>query len=501
MKAIILARVSTKEQQEEGQSIPAQTRRMVDYCCNRSFEDPEIFQITESSSKDTRKEFEKVIKFIKESKQPVALVVETIDRLQRSFRESVTLDDFRREGKLDLHFVRENLVLNKDSNSADLLRWDMGVMFARSYVLQLSDNVKRSREQKLRNREWPGKAPLGYKNVIRDGVKDIEPDEQRAPLVREIFELYASGKYSMKGLAKLMKEKGLTNNSVKGRAVTTSQIEATLKNPFYYGIMVTEGKEYPHRYPPLVSLYLFNKVKKVAESWNRQHFKRTNNPYIFRGLIKCSDCGCAISPYIKKGKYIYYRCTNFYGHCHNVFNVKEEIIIEQVKKVFDRLKLPEEAVERLKSELKAIHESKSVYHKESVARIQKELNTITARYEKMYIDKIDGSITTDNYDKLLKQFKERENDLILQLEDHTKGNQGFYITANTILNLTNRAFEIFESSEPEEKTQLLKFILQNLELKGKKLVYELKNPFQGIAEYQKTGNWLWGPDSNRRPSG
>lgn len=489
MKAIILARVSTKEQQEEGQSIPAQTRRMVDYCVNRSFEAPEIFQITESSSKDTRKEFEKVIKFIRESKQPIALVVETIDRLQRSFRESVTLDDFRREGKLDLHFIRENLTLNKNSNSADLLRWDMGVMFARSYVLQLSDNVKRSREQKLKNGEWPGKAPIGYRNVAKNGSKDIGPDEERAPLIKEIFELYASGKYSMKGLAKVMKEKGLTNHA-SGKPVGTSQIELILKNPFYYGIMATDGKEYQHHYEPLISLCLFNKVKKVAESWNRQNFKRTNNPYIFRGLIKCSDCGCAISPYIKKGKYIYYRCTNYHGKCQNVFNVKEESLVEQIAKVFNRIKLPEEAVEKLKNELRTIHEHKSVYNQQSVSRIQNELSKIRERYEKMYIDKLDGSITTDNYDKLLKQFKEKENDLIIQLEDHTKGNQDFYITSEAILNLTNRAFEIFKSSEPEEKTQLLKFILQNLELKGKKLVYELRNPFQGIADYQKTANWL-----------
>ncbi len=495
MKSIILARVSTKEQQEEGQSIPAQTRRMVDYCCNRSFEAPEVFQITESSSKDTRKEFEKVIKFIKESKQPIALIVETIDRLQRSFRESVTLDDFRKEGKLELHFIRENLVLNKNSNSADLLRWDMGVMFARSYVLQLSDNVKRSREQKLKNGEWPGKAPIGYRNVVKNGSKDIEPDEERAPLIKEIFGLYASGKYSMKGLAKVMKEKGLTNHA-SGKPVGTSQIELILKNPFYYGIMATDGKEYQHHYEPLISLYLFNKVKKVAESWNRQNFKRTNNPYIFRGLIKCSDCGCTISPYIKKGKYIYYRCTNYHGKCQNVFNIKEEKIIKQIAKVFNRIKLPEEAVEKLKNELRAIHEHKSVYNQQSVSRIQSELTKIRERYEKMYIDKLDGSITTDNYDKLLKQFKEKENDLIIQLENHTKGNQNFYITSEAILNLTNRAFEIFESSEPEEKTQLLKFILQNLELQGKKLVYELKNPFQGIVEYQKTGNWLGDMDSN-----
>lgn len=500
MKAIILARVSTKEQQEEGQSIPAQTRRMLDYCGYKGFGSPEVFQITESSSKETRKEFEKVIKYIKDSKEPVALIVETIDRLQRSFRESVTLDDFRKEEKLELHFIRENLVLNKNSNSSDLLRWDMGVMFARSYVLQLSDNVKRSREQKLRNGDWPSKAPIGYRNILRDdGTKDVIVDKERAYLIKLTFKEYSTGKYSMRKLASAMKEKGLTNNC-SDKPVSTSQIESILKNPFYYGVMRTEGKEYPHHYEPLISLYLFNKVQKVIASWNKQNFKRTDKPYIFRGLIKCSKCGCAVSPYMAKGKYIYYRCTNYHKNCDNVFNIKEKKLTDQIAGIFKGLKLEENEVEKLKSELKPIHESKSLYHEQAMAGIQSELKRINERCRKMYIDNLDGRITDENYDSLLKEFKVKENDLLIQLENHTKGNQNFYITSNTLLQVVNRAWDIFESSEPEEQTQLLKFILQNLELKGKKLLYELKSPFAGIAEYQKTGNWCPRQDSNLRPT-
>jgi site-specific DNA recombinase len=102
--------------------------------------------LTESSTKDTRKEFEKILVQIRKSKEILALVADTIDRVQRSFKESVVLEELRKDGKVEIHFMREGLVLNLKSNSADILRWDMGVMFARSYVLQLSDNVKHSKE-------------------------------------------------------------------------------------------------------------------------------------------------------------------------------------------------------------------------------------------------------------------------------------------------------------------------------------------------------------------
>ena len=225
MKAIILARVSTKEQSEEGHSIPSQVRRLIEYAQRKQLNIYKTFRITESSLLDTRKEFNKVIALIKQSNETIALITDTIDRLQRGFTESVILEDFRKSGKLELHFLRENLILNQNSNSNDLVRWDMGVMIARSYVLQISDNVKRSIEQKLRNGEWIGKAPIGYINTTdKEGSKTIIPDPERAHYIPKIFEMYASGNHSMKIIAREMKKLGLTNSTPLKKPVSTSQI-------------------------------------------------------------------------------------------------------------------------------------------------------------------------------------------------------------------------------------------------------------------------------------
>jgi DNA invertase Pin-like site-specific DNA recombinase len=95
MKAIILARVSSKEQ-EEGQSIPAQVRRLTEYVLKRNMQLSEPpFQVSESSSKETRKQFDKILTYVKNSTEPIALVTDTVDRLQRSFRETPQLDELR----------------------------------------------------------------------------------------------------------------------------------------------------------------------------------------------------------------------------------------------------------------------------------------------------------------------------------------------------------------------------------------------------------------------
>src|ERR1700733_5476461 len=102
---------------------------------------------------------------IKQSKDSIALVCDCVDRLQRSFRETPLLDDLRKRGKLEIHFLREGLILNQDSNSSSLSQWDMLVVISSAYVRNLSDNVKRSKDHAVRNGVWGSKAPLGYKNV------------------------------------------------------------------------------------------------------------------------------------------------------------------------------------------------------------------------------------------------------------------------------------------------------------------------------------------------
>lgn len=196
--------MSSKEQ-EDNNSIPAQTRRLNEYAHRLELDIIDTYQLVESSTKANRTKFTEIIKQIKRSRVTIALVTDTIDRLQRGFRESVLLDELRRKGKIELHFMREGLIISQASNSADILRWDMGVMFAKSYVTQLSDNVRRSQEEKLRNGEWLSKAPFGYKNIARDGKAWIEPDAN-ATIVQCMFKLYATRSYSMQRLRELLAE-------------------------------------------------------------------------------------------------------------------------------------------------------------------------------------------------------------------------------------------------------------------------------------------------------
>lgn len=106
-------------------------------------------------------------------------------------------------------------------------------------------------------------------------------------------------------------------------------------------------------------------------------------------------------------------------------------------------------------------------------------------------------ITADMYNKKLKQYKEKQDDILESMKEHSEADQELYITANTVLNLAKRALEIFESSEPQGKKHFLSYSLRNCLLNGKTLEFALRNPFDTIVSAR--GYTLRGEraDSNR----
>ena len=108
-------------------------------------------------------------------------------------------------------------------------------------------------------------------------------------------------------------------------------------------------------------------------------------------------------------------------------------------------------------------------------------------------ERFDGSITKDFFDQKLKEYKEKQAELIEKMSRHDKADENYYITVNTVLNLAQRASEVFESSEPDEKRQLLNFLLQNFQLKERKLFFQPKTPLNTVLlakQHSNCSDWL-----------
>ena len=151
-QAVAFARVSCREQ-EQGASHDAQLDAIRRYCDAHNLNIIKEVRLTESSTKGGRVEFHKMLEFVKKQKNKTAIVVHCVDRFQRSFHESVEIDSLLKDDRIEVHFYKEGLILNRYSTSADILRWDMGILSAKMYVGALRDNVKRSMQYNANDKQ------------------------------------------------------------------------------------------------------------------------------------------------------------------------------------------------------------------------------------------------------------------------------------------------------------------------------------------------------------
>lgn len=87
----------------------------------------------------------------------------------------------------------------------------------------------------------------------------------------------------------------------------------------------------------------------------------------------------------------------------------------------------------------------------------------------------------DGFDKILDYLKSNKEKI---------ADESYYLAVNQVLSLSQRASEIFESSEPNEKRQLLNYLLQNCRLNERSLFFELKKPFDALVKYNKCPEML-----------
>ncbi len=498
MKAIIFARVSTEEQREAGNSLPAQVERLKKYCGQKGFVIAKIFSFDESAYKTKRDDFDKALEYLKSTKEKTVVCFDKVDRFSRNvFDKRVSsLYDLAMEDKIELHFASDNLIITPNISATEKFHFNMNLGLAKYYSDAISDNVKRAYENKIKKGEWIGKAPIGYKNEKdENGNKDIVLDPARSHYMRKIFEMYASGNYSMRQIKEEMEKLGL-RGTLGNNPVSISMIEHILKNPFYYGMMrikkgIFKGL-HSHKYQPLINKALFDKCQEVMFGYHKKPFKWASKPFILRGMMKCADCGCTITPETARG-HVYYSCTNYKGYHKKRTYIREEDLMKPIYEVLKNIQLPKEKIQIITENLKKTHEAKNCFHKQSLAVLRKEYDQIENRISRMFDLMIDDkSITKEMFNKKLKEYKERQAEINEEMQRYDQADEKFYLTANTVLNLAKKAEQIFKNSEVVEKRQLLNFLLQNLKLQGKKLSFELKTPFDTVLQANKCSTLLRG---------
>lgn len=491
MNAILIARVSTEEQKEAGLSLPAQIARLEKYCNHKNLTIIKSFSFDESAYKTQRNDFDNILDFVIGHEEKVAVCFDKVDRLSRNIFDKRISMLYERalNDAIELHFVSDGQVINSSISAAEKFQFSISLGLAKYFADAISDNVKRAIEQKVRNGEWIGRAPYGYKYIDGENdTREIIIDDYAAHIVRRAFELYATGAFSMGLVSKKLKEEF-------GLEWTVSYVDKVFNNHFYYGQMRVNGNLYAHKYKPIITKELFNVVQKVKSSFNKKNrYKYAGQPYAYRGILRCATCNLAITPEKHKG-YVYYHCTQYNGK-HNAPWLREEAITDQFAQVFRKLQMPKLIADEIVRTLDEVHEHKVNFYAKHHGALLAEQKEVTKMIDNLYFDKLKGRITESAYDNFYQKLRGQETDIAARMSKLEEADETYTKTIKQVILLATRAYDLFMSSEVDEKRQLIKLVLSNSKLDGEKLVYEPHKPFDLILNCSDYQVWRPQRDSN-----
>ncbi|MEI9899248.1 MAG: recombinase family protein [Hyphomicrobium sp.] len=478
-KVLAYARVSSKEQEAEGFSIAAQLKLLQSYAASKGLVIEKEYIDVETAKATGRANFTEMVAHIKKHGIRTVLVEKT-DRLYRNLKDWVLLDELQ----IEIHLVKEGVVLSQDSKSSEKFFHGIKVLMAKNYIDNLSEEARKGQLEKAEQGIWPTKAPLGYRNVLGpDGKRIIAPDPDVAPIIAKLFQWYATGTLTLQEVAEKARAEGLVYRRT-GAAVPVSAVHTVLHNRTYTGEFVWKGKIYKGNHTPLIDIDLFERVQNALHRRHNAKVQRPRKDFAFSSLIHCGHCGCALSGDIKKGRYVYYRCTGYRGRCPEPY-VREEVLAQKYTELLHQLDIGEPALRLVAEGLKSSHVDQAKEHAEAIRRLQAEYDRIQTRIQAMYVDKLDGKVEPDMFEGLSMEWRRQQDKCLHEIQRRQSADQHYLEEGVTVLEMAGNARQLFDQETPAEKRRLLNFVVSNSTWANGELKVTMREPFGFIAEMAK----------------
>ncbi|TSC67412.1 MAG: Uncharacterized protein G01um101466_713 [Parcubacteria group bacterium Gr01-1014_66] len=499
MKAVLFARVSSREQEETGYSLDSQVKLLQDYAEKRAFDVAKTYRISESASgRQIRKTFNEMLQYTTDHKTPIILC-EKIDRLTRNLKDAAVADEWvKGNPKREIHFVKESFVLNQNTKAHENLVWDMKVAIARFYTNNLSEEVKKGFAEKIRQGWMPTKPPLGYKTIGEAGHKIHVMDEGKVPFIRRMFELYATGNYSLNALVDVLYQEGLRTRE--GKKLMKSRMHTLLSDPFYHGSLRWNKEIFPAQHEALITKELFDVVQqKLTRKIGSPRYKK--HLPVFKAKINCEECGATITWEIQKGHwYGHHSSFEKYRNCTKKRYIRQEQAEEQLFPYFDKVApMNRRILQWIEKALKESHGEEVQYNTSRREQLTRIIQVSDRRIEEAYKDKLDGKMPSALCEKVMQDATREKEEALQALQRLSKARSAYYEAGYAIHELAAKAKDIYRSPKAtsDEKRLLLSYVFSNLTINADKITPNYTFAFQFLAEWVPKLNSIFEPQENR----
>ncbi len=448
---VVYTRVSSKEQADKNLSLDTQRNAIEEYAHRNQQTVVAYFGGTyESAKTDGRKEFVRMLDFIKKSKGRISyLLVYSLDRFSRTGGGAIKLaTDLREKYGVTVFAVTQPTDTN---NPSGVLHQNIQFLFS-EYDNQLrKQKAMAGMKEKFQKGIWVVKPPMGYDILRSNGERKIVVNDTGRKL-KKAFDWKLQG-IKNQDIVQRLKDIGVK--------MYHQQLQKIFANPFYCGLVchgMLEGQIVEGVHEKLISKEVFlqvNQINAKAPKYGVSH-KKEQNEIPLKVFARCSCCNRGLTGYVVKSKGLwYYKCVTV--GCK--FNKRAQQLNDQFKAILSRYQIHAKAVEPILYQLQYVLKDMAKDKEEKTTVLHKQLKEVNQRMdtiEEKYF--VTGELSKELYDKFNTRYKEELASITQSLQGYCFDASNLQQVLKTTLLATGKLQYLWSVSDVKEKEKLQKFM-------------------------------------------
>jgi len=443
--AIVYTRVSTKDQADNNTSLETQKKYCINYAKANGLNVVGYFGGTHESAKsDDRKEFQRMLKFVKQSGSIGYIIVYSYDRFSRTGSSASQITHELMNQGIQVKAVTQEV----DATSASgKFQQNLFYMFSQFDNELRRDKTITAMSDLLRKGYWLWNPPLGYTNENKHH-KAVEWDiviNENGKHLKKAFNWRLNNIYSNVEIVRRLNSLGVKINE--------KRIHEIFKNPFYCGILVYKmlpGEIIKGMHKPIVSRKDFLKINS-EKSTQLKEYKTDNEQLPLKQFIYCEKCNTPLTGYLVKQKGLYYyKCRTKGCSC----NKSAKQLHEQFEYELSSYQVDSKYVDIIKEVMIYTYDSVTKEVRENEANVKKQLSLLKTKIETIEERFAIGEIENDIYTKFNTKYKEDQKDLESNLLNSTISSSNLQIAIEKALKISSNLSEIWTSGDLTQKKKI-----------------------------------------------
>ena len=453
-KYIAWARVSSREQRDEGFSLDVQLDAFEDYVRREKASIQQTFRVAETGTKtEERNEFRAMVAYAKKHAHELdGILFYKIDRAARNLKDFMLLEEI--EAQYGLPFIAITQPV-QNTPTGRMVRRTLATVAA-FQTEQQSLDVRDGIGRRVAEGWFPSNPPFGYRTRRIHKRSIVETHPQNGGKVRRIFDLRATNGLTVTEIVDRLFDEGLFYSESKPK-FSESKVNSILHDKAYLGFIRFRGAWYPGQHESLIDQVTWDQVR---VSFDEQNYRSHELVYASR-LIRCGHCGHIVTgeekfKETKKGvkPYVYYRCSRYRTMGHPRVRLTEKELDEQMQAILVEYgNLPDDDRIMLKMVARSILETHFEDEKVQVSESKRLLSLLETQRDKLLNHNLSGAISDERFDQKQSEFDEQERRLRQQMARHARigtqieeasdqAGQVFDVLANDWLKMERRARQL-----------------------------------------------------------